>query len=358
MCKLFHRGLTFVLILGTLAAVAVPAQAQLTNNLSIQQVACNERQLQQILSLMTLERGNGSSNNNRSLSLLVTYSNQFGFYEGLAVVNQTPLRANAPLAAGGAEHFLAFHLNPDIRQLLSNPARPQLAQVSLVREETASNLVAANSANALRLSLNPTLDPNADEAQLQINNFQANGQSCVGVRSVDVKPGRGLVSAGLTDACHEQLTDFDRHVFAILERMVRVQASGTGGGNNNLLDTKIAIFRGQDALTYRIDVYPLGTNGQMTGKVALELELQADGQGRISSGQLRILPSCLGGAPASNCTSSTTALEVFLLPPVFGGFETRLTSGSSASISFQAGASPAPVSVDFGDLLSDTTWNQ
>lgn len=358
MCKLFHRGLTFVLILGTLATVAAPAHAQLTNNLSIQQVACNERQLQQILSLMTLERGNGNNNNNnnRSLSLLVTYSNQFGFYEGLAVVNQTPLRANAPLAAGGAEHFLAFHLNPDIRQLLSNPQRPQLAQVSLVREETTSNLVAANSANALRLSLNPTLDPNADEALLQINNFQANGQSCAGVRSVDVKPGRGLISAGLTEACHQQLTDFDRHVFAILERMVRVQAPGTG--SNAQLDTKIAIFRGQDDLTYRIDVYPLGTNGQMTGKVALELELQVDGQGRISTGQLRILPSCLGGAPASNCTSSTTALEVFLLPPVFGGFETRLTSGSSASISFQAGASPAPVSVDFGDLLSDTTWNQ
>jgi hypothetical protein len=350
MCKLFHRGLTYVLFLGALSALALPAQAQLSNSLTPEQVACNEQQLEQILSLMTLERGN-DNNPNRSLTLLVTYSNEFGFYEGLAVLNQTPLRANAPVGANGSEHFLAFHLNPDIRMLLANPQRPQLAQVSLVREETASNLVAANSANALRLTLNPTLDPNAEDALLEINNFRATGQACGGARGVDVKPGRGLLAAGLTQACHQQLTDFDRHVFALLERMVRVQVAGS-----QTVDTKIAIFRGDDPLTYRIDVYPLSATGQMSGKIALELELQADSQGRITTGQLRILPSCVGGFEGG-CTSSSVALEVFLLAPVFGGFESRLASGPGVSISFPAGAS-APVSVDFGDLLSGTTWNQ
>lgn len=350
MCKLFHRGLMSFLILGALA-VALPAQAQLTNELDTTQVTCNEQQLEQILRLMTLERRN-NNNPNRSLTLLMTYSNEVGFYEGLAVMNQTPLRANATVGAQASEHFLAFHLNPDIRQLLSNPERPQLAQVSLVREETASNLVGGNSANGLILSLNPTLDPDADEALLEINNFQATGQACGQARSADIKPGRGLIAAGLTQSCHQQLTDFDRHVFAILERIVRVQVSG-----NQNVDTKVAIYRGEDPLTYRIDVYPLSATGAMSGKVALELDLQADSQGRISTGELRILPPCIGGTPQTGCSSSTVNLEVFLLAPVFGGVQSRLASGPGVSIVF-AGTSPAPVPVDFGDLLSDTTWNE
>lgn len=350
MCKLFHRGLTSFLLLGALA-VALPAEAQLTNELDTTQVTCNEQQLEQILGLMTLERRN-NNNPNRSLTLLMTYSNEVGFYEGLAVMNQSPLRADGPVGSQASEHFLAFHLNPDIRQLLSNPERPQLAQVSLVREETASNLVGSNSANGLILSLNPTLDPDADEALLEINNFLATGQACGLARGVDVKPGRGLIAAGLTRSCHQLLTDFDRHVFAILERIVRVQVSG-----NQTVDTKIAIFRGEAPLTWRIDVYPLSATGAMSGKVALELDLQADSQGRISTGELRILPPCLGGTPQTGCSSSTVNLEVFLLAPVFGGVQSRLAGGPGVSIVF-AGTSPPPVPVDFGDLLADTTWNE
>jgi hypothetical protein len=141
-------------------------------------------------------------------------------------------------------------------------------------------------------------------------------------------------------------------VFAILERIVRVQVAGS-----QTVNTKIAIYRGEDPLTYRIDIYPLSATGQMSGKIALELELQADSQGRISTGELRVLPGCLGGSPQSGCTSSNVNLEVFLLAPVFGGVQSRLASGPGVSIVF-AGTAPAPVAVDFDELLSDTTWNQ
>lgn len=53
------------------------------------------------------------------------------------------------------------------------------------------------------------------------------------------------------------------------------------------------------------------------------------------------------------------ALRVFLVPPVFGGQETRLSSGPAFSLTYQFGAvPPAPISIDFDALLDDTTWNQ
>lgn len=259
MRKLNFGVLAFLLVLGALAASAQP----LTNQLTAEQVACNELQLEQLLQRMTLQRA-GQGNPPRPLTLLVSYSNEFGFYEGLAVSNQVPLRANAPLGAAGAEHFFAFHINPSIRTLLLNPARQPLAQVSLVREETSSNLVAGNSANAMTLFLNPTLGAGGGEGRLQINNFQASsGQACGNLRSVDVKPGRGLIQAGLVTPCHTQLTDFDRMVFAILQRTLRVQVTTSG-----VTDTKVSIFRGEDPLTYRINVYPVSSTGQILGKVA------------------------------------------------------------------------------------------
>ena len=72
---------------------------------------------------------------------------------------------------------------------------------------------------------------------------------------------------------------------------------------------------------------------------------------------LRILPSCSSGLQAG-CTASTVAVDVFMVPPVFGGVEIRLTSDVVAQISFQPGtALPSPVSVDFVELLEGTPWN-
>jgi hypothetical protein len=342
--------LSFVVF--SLLTAGLAAAQPLTNTLTSEQVTCNELQLAALLSRMSLQ-GVNDTQNNLSLNLLVTYSNRFGFYEGLAVANQSPFTAANPGGTTRAESFLAFSLNPSIRTTLLNPNRQRLEQVSLVREDTSSNLVSANANNALVVFLNPTLGGNdTTTGRLQINNLQETGNQCGLRRGSDTKPGRGLTLAGLTTPCHTQFTDFDRLVFEILERTFRVTSP-----TNAAQDFEIAIFRGEEQLTYRIDVYPVGTNGAATsGKVALELTLTTNGSGAITGGTLSILPNCSSGLQAG-CTTSTVALNVFLVPPVFGGTEIRLTSDIGAQLSFQPGAAtPTPATVDFGQILEGTSW--
>jgi hypothetical protein len=337
----------FALLLSGLAT-AQP----LTNTLTSSQVTCNELQLASLLSRISLQ-GVNDPQNNLSLTLLVSYSNPFGFFDGLAVANQSPFTA---ANAGGntrAESFLAFSLNPSIRRTLLNPNRQPLEQVSLVREDTSSNLVGANANNALVVFLNPTLGGGDNNpGRLEINNLQETGNQCGLRRDSDIKPGRGLTLAGLTTACHTELTDFDRTVFEILQRTFRVQSP-----NNLAQDFEVAIFRSEEELTYRIDVYPVAANGAANaGKLALELTLIPNGSGGIQTGSLRILPSCSSGLQ-TGCTTSTTAINVFMVPPVFGGSQIRLTGDVVAQLSFEPGAAPpAPASVDFGQLLDGTAW--
>lgn len=352
MCRKF-AVLSVAVVSLVLVAGAATAQP-LTNTLSSAQVTCNELQLAALLSRMSLQ-GVNDQQNNLSLNLLVTYSNRFGFYEGLAVANQSPFTAANPGGATRAESFLAFSLNPSIRTTLLNPTRLRLEQVSLVREDTSSNLVNANANNALVVFLNPTLGANDvnNPGRLQINNIQETTAAQCGLRrGSDTKPGRGLTLAGLTTPCHTLFTDFDRAVFEILQRTFRVTSPA-----NPAQDFEIAIFRGEEELTYRIDVYPVGTNGAATtGKVALELTLTADGTGGITGGMLSILPSCSSGLQAG-CTSSSVALNVYMVPPVFGGTEIRLTGDVEAQLSFVPGAAtPAPAIIDFEQLLEGTPW--
>lgn len=325
----------------------------LTNTLTSAQVTCNELQLFSLLSRISLQ-GVNDPQNNLSLTLLVSYSNSFGFFEGLAVANQSPFTAVNPGGTTRAESFLAFSLNPSIRRTLLNPNRQPLEQVSLVREDTSSNLVGANANNALAVFLNPTLGCNDNNpGRLQINNLQETGNQCGLRRDSDIKPGRGLTLAGLTTPCHTNFTDFDRTVFEILQRTFRVQSP-----SNLAQDFEVAIFRGEAELTYRIDVYPVAANGASNaGKLALELTLTPDGFGGIQNGTLSLLPGCSSGLQ-TGCTTSTQAINVFMVPPVFGGAEIRLINDVVAQLSFQPGATtPAPASVDFEQLLDGTAWD-
>jgi hypothetical protein len=345
--------LSFALLSLSLAtgfAAAQPASVA-SNALTNAQVTCNETQLQNLLRRMTLQ-GTGSQSDNLSLSLLVSYSNPFGFFEGLAVVNQTPFSV-ATAGSTRPESFLAFSINPSIRTTLTNPARTPLAQVTLVREETGSNLVSGNSPTAINLSLNPTLATNATSGLLEINNVQAAGSQCSQVLSADLKPGRGLIQAGLTTPCHTLFTDFDRFVFEILERTFRVVAP-----SNPSQDFKVAIYRGEQPFTYRIDVYPVSSNGTLGNPVSLLLTLATDDSGNLSNGVLQLLPACAGGQ-TTGCTSpQSVALNFYLVPPVFGGSQVRLNGDVQTTFPLAAGATSAtPVSFSFDQILTSTTWN-
>lgn len=344
--------LSCVLLSLSLATGFAAAQTSATSNaLTTDQVACNQTQLRNLLQRMTLQ-GSGSQSPNLSLTLLVTYSNPFGFFEGLAVANQTPF-AVASAGSTRPESFLAFSLNPSIRTTLLNPARQPLAQVTLVREDTNSNLVASGSPVVLDLSLNPTLGGSATSGLLQINNLQPSGSQCTQALSADLKPGRGLIQAGLTTPCHTLFTDFDRLVFELLERTFRVASS-----SNPAQDFKVAIYRGEDPFTYRIDVYPVNANGTLGGPIALLLSLSTDASGNLRDGSLRVLPYCTGGQTTDCSTGSTVDMTFYLVPPVFGGNQVRLTRDVTVSISLPAnGATPLPAPFNFSQILGQTSWN-
>lgn len=334
---------------------APPAEAQ-DGTLTGTEVACNEGQLMDLLERMRVTHPAGVTNA-RSTTLFLTYSNQFGFYEGLVVSNQSPLTA-ANAGAAAPETLLAFHVNPSVRRLLLNPERQPLDQVSLEREDTGSTFVAPNSPDAVILTLNPTLasDQEAGNARLQINNFlmPATGQTCNGFLSTSIRPGRGLTQLGLTTPCHTAFTEQDRTVFALLQRMLRVQVGGAGGAR----DSEVAIYRGEEPGTYRIDIYPVAADGTTSlGHAALVLTVETDGAGALTGGQLALLDACAGGA-TSGCSNAAVPIQVFLFPPVFAGTEVRLSSAATVTLNATPGATGAtPVEVDFGQLLAGTTWN-
>lgn len=340
----------FVLSLAA-ALFFLPAAAQINETLTTQQVECNERQLFGLLGRMGLQ-GINDPQGARSLTLLVTFSNRFGFFQGLAVANQTPLQAETPGGSVRAENFLAFSINPSIRTTLLNPERQLLPQVSLVREESSSNVVSPGDPSALRLILNPTLASDGGESNLEINNVDpVTNAQCGLEESVDVKPGRGLILDGLTTPCHAEFASFDVFMFEILQRILRVQAPG-----NPSQDFKVAIYRSEEERGYRIDVYPLRAGGATDGRVALKLIATADAEGHLMGGTLSVLPDCAGGVQ-TGCTNADQAVDVFLFPPVFGGLQIRFRTDVAVEVSFQPGTTPQAAPVDWSQLLDATPWN-
>ena len=133
--------------------------------------------------------------------------------------------------------------------------------------------------------------------------------------------------------------------------MVRV----SGSRNACFFDAKIAIFRGEDAHTYRIDAYVQDLNGVALGKVAAVLRMDWTSAGVLTSGTLSVLPGCPAGSSAG-CSTASERAGVFLIAPVFGGSERQ--HGKSQGVVFDPVTGPsAPVPVNFDVLLRDTTWN-
>jgi hypothetical protein len=329
-----------------LAALSIPSLSaqDLTHNLTAADAACNQAQLRVLLSHFAVTGPEGGTPG-RPTTLLASYSNRYGFYDGLLVANQQPL-----VGAGAPEQILAFHLNPSVRELLLNPARLPLPQISLEREDTSSSFVPATSQSALSLFLDPTVDQTGGDARLQINNFvlPQTGQVCNGAQATATKPGRGLDT--VLSLCHNKFTEFDRKVFSILERTLRAEVLGTGSP-----DSKIAIYRDQGPLAYRVDVFP--TAAPFPGKVAFILNLQATNDGHLVRGDLAVLPLCSPGQQLE-CTNSSLGVRLWVFPPVLAGSQVRQDQGAGVSITYQTGQSlPHSVTVPFEQLLDGTTWN-
>jgi hypothetical protein len=353
-----YRSLWHLVIVGILSSltmyVASPLAAhELTQSLSPEEVVCNERQLEKILKRMRAGKETYVTPQ-LPTNLLVSYSNSSGFYEGLVATYQgfrlgpgeiPPTRSD--------EHYLAFNVNPSIRTLLLNPRRLPLAQVSLNREQSSSNLVAPGSYFELSLTLDPSLgggDP------LVINNLlePALGEPYDGFIANSTKPGRGLVVDGLLTPCHEKFSRFDRHVFSILQRIVR--ANGFNEFFNP--DMEIAIFRGEDPHTFRLAVYPIHEFFEERGRMAVELRIAWTSGGKLTTAEMRALPACAVAGQIGCSALNQSSPLAFLIPPVFGGHELYDNSAVGNGVFFLWNEGPSsPVTINLESLLSGTTWN-
>ena len=344
-------------LLPVIALLAFPATAaKLTQPLTADEVACNEQQLERLLQRMNAGKERYWPLPQLPTSLLVSYSNSTGFYDGLVATSQgfrLDIGGNPPTLP--FEHYLAFNINPSIRTLLLNPDRPELAQVSLNREQSSSNFVVPGSYFELVLTLNPTL---GEGDSLVINNFEEPelGVPYNGFLSNSTKPGRGLIADGLLTPCHQKLTDFDRHVFSVLQRMVR----GRDEAAFLRPDMKFSIFRGEDPQAYRINFYPIYDHFEPPGgRMAVELNVTWTPEGKLTTVVMRALPACsFTGQLACTAIAQITPL-VFLIPPLLGGQELYSGSADENGVVFIWYEGPsAPVTIDLAALLTHTTWNE
>ncbi|HBL25524.1 MAG TPA: hypothetical protein DD490_01680 [Acidobacteria bacterium] len=344
--------LACLLLLGSTAAAA---GRELTNPLTAEDVACNERQLERLLKRMNAAKVGEYHPPETVKHLLVSYSNSSGFYDGLVATDESfRLDIGQPTPVDSYEQYLAFNINPSIRTLLLNPDRPELAQMSLSRENSSSSLVKPGPWFDIVLTLDPTL---GGGAPLVINNFVEPpiGDVYNGFLSSSTKPGRGLIADGLFTPCHNKLTDFDRHVFSVLQRIAR--SSDTGAFLQP--DTEIAIFRGEDPHVYRINYYPIYEGLEERGRMAVELNVKWDEHGRLLTADTKTYDICLAGAELSCTSLDRRAMNWFLIPPVHGGREYYDRSKIQYGGGFHGPDGPEPpMTINFATLLAGTTWNE
>jgi hypothetical protein len=342
------------LLAGTLVVPGV-ADAQLTMPLTAEQVACNQVQLARMLGRMDVTTGElfGSE---LPTNLLLSYSNSSGFYEGLVSTGQHREVSGPGGVDFWPERHLSFNLNPSIRTLLLNPSRPTLGQVSLNREQSSSNLVPAGQAWAVSLDVDPSLPGNPNPDRLIINNLELPALEFPynGFLANSTKPGRGLSEDGLLQSCHDRFTDQDRRIFALLQRILRIE--GVLPEVELIASAKISIFREQAEHIYRIEADLLDPVNLIRGHVAAELEIGWTSDGHLTTGSLRVLPLCLEGQ-TQDCTRVTNYGFVWLLRPVLPGESFWIPSQAVRGSFGPDLPTPDPVAIDFEALLADTTWN-
>ncbi len=172
----------------------------------------------------------------------------------------------------------------------------------------------------------------------------------VGFRAADTKPGRGLTTAGLTDLCHTRLTDTDRRVFAILERTLRVDLGDME--RNVRFDTRIALFRDQEAGVFGADVYFVDpeTGELLDARMELRIEAPVTPGDGLQAG--RIVVEAVTGSDATRVSGT-----VSIIRPVFGGVDLAYEPVASVYYSpLLAGPAPPEATFDWRDVLDGTEW--
>ena len=330
------------------------------------QVACNAGQLGRLLErTVPLEEAAGTSAGPSALdaltggwTLFATYADPFGAYEGLLIGP----RHDPP----EPERQLAFVLQPSIRELLLNPARPPLSQVTLAREDSASTLIDAEAAGHYALALDPTLNPASEEvgpADLLIDDADPGVGSSGGLasRPASTRPGRGLDADGLTDLCHLGLTTEDLRLFALVQRLLRVDLRDLDG---TPVGAGVALYRDRSPDRLRADVYPRPAAGADPGsqeacRFSIEIDLERAGDRSLHRATLRRAEPVGEGPPA--CTGATVAGEAFLIPANRAGGPPWSRDQASEALQLVGPDSPqggGSAVADLESLLEGSRWNR
>ncbi|HXO25885.1 MAG TPA: hypothetical protein VOA80_00945 [Thermoanaerobaculia bacterium] len=352
-------------------ANAVP----LTNPLTDGQVTCDELQLERLaLRAAVVERlsGNGVEPvDHPSLFLWRTLEGGGGAYSALAVedgVMDTPgglLRSETQLALDLVFHSVGDRLNP---------ARALLPQATSVRREHDSNLIAPQPL-ARYLTVTVALEPSPQDPfrpliPLQINDLAAASDVEQPAAHGDAA-GSGITQDALTSSCEDLLTPFDQRIFSILSRTVRVSqcallSGPLGACTQDGSAYNITLFREADPQTYRANVYEYDEFCPDTGpctnvvvsKVAYEFKMSWDATGRVTTGEVKVLPACAAGTLPC---SYGGGYPLFVLPPLWAGhghqgqhlFEVGARVGND-----EPGAPLRPqAAINWQLLLANSAWN-
>lgn len=349
---------------------AKAAQAQgLTNPMTPDQVTCDELQLERLEKrFVVIEEDPASGGFARNPSLFLWRSSTAGgTYSGLAVTDS--------LRAARDEEQLAFDLFARQFGERLNPRRPLIPQATLARRGQDSNLISPGAAPALIVSLDlvgqAVADPYLPTVPLVINSLSSPGQGEQPLPAADTV-GRGVAVDALADACHGLLTPFDEKIFGIISRTLRNSQCRSKAGCSLADPTayNVTIFRGADPQTYRANVYLYEKTCPNVGpceyrqfaKVALEFAMNWDQNGSLTTGQVRVLPSCSGG-PAPGCSFYPIAdLAMYVLPPLFTGHEQQGQDviAAAAHLDVESVGSPDNIlsaTVNWQALLANSTWN-
>lgn len=336
---------------------ALPAAGEIPGNpLSEAEVACDRAKLSALAGRSRLEVAPGPTPDSATAvrTLFVTYSNRFGFYEGLAARTDWG-EGTLPPVGSAPETLLSFHLDPDVRELLLNPGRPALDQVSLTREVSTSNLVPPGDPATMVLRIDPTLSTFAGEGagDLVIDNLASPpGDGAPGFRAADTKPGRGLTAAGLTERCHTRFTGFDRRIFAIFQRVLRfsVEPLAAAPGDPGV-DLEVIVYRDRAPGVFVAEVVLVRPS---TGEV---VEPRADRRIRMTLGEtdgdidFLVLEPVTTFPPLSDRRVLAHAVR-----PGFGDRGPEVTPLGTLPL-HDLGVPPPPnVLVDWEALLAGTTW--
>jgi hypothetical protein len=357
---------SFAMSAFALLLVAAPAlAAPFTNPLTADQVACDELQLERLAQRIVVQQPYSGF---LHPSLFLWRSGPGGgSYAGLAV---TEAVRGGQDNSSRFEAQLALDLVAVAEGDLLNPARGLLPRATLVRRDQNSNSVAPDSVDSLAviMALEPiATDPFQAVIPITVNNLAPGTQGAAASGSAS---GRGITTDDLTSSCENLLTPFDERIFTILSRTVRVAECALlpprSSCNPDGTAFNITLFRGADPQTYRADVYWNGDSCPDVGpcsfgvlnKVAYEFKIGWDASGKLTTGQVTVLPSCPGSALTCDYGGG---YPLFVLPPLFAGHAhqgPRVVNSAPrvGNDNLQAPLRPS-AAVDWSALLSGSAWN-